>query len=183
VTAPTLKKRVEAAQALAAKATPGPWKQDDDCHVFSVPLSKELFSMQTEILENKRLPLTEKKKEVYRSDICDGDQQHPEAAENMDLISAAPDHVALLGELWKALQTAEKDAERYRHLRDHYSYRYLMQIDSFAELGISFEWQQTKPGEESNGLEYVLDCEIEWQKAREAEDAAEEAIDAARAKP
>lgn len=64
-----------------------------------------------------------------------------------------------------------QDAARYRYLRDHCSYSYPEdRIDpSPAECGISWGWQQTKPGESAN-FDRLIDRDIERQAKLDSED-------------
>lgn len=62
-----------------------------------------------------------------------------------------------------ALEAAQKDAERYRWLKDNRSYHYSMQPDSPAEHGIEYQWQQGTYEERHQGLDGSIDAAIKAQ--------------------
>ena len=61
------------------------------------------------------------------------------------------------------LEAAQKDAERYRWLKDNRSYHYSMQPDSPAEHGIEYQWQQGTYEERHQGLDGSIDAAIKAQ--------------------
>ena len=63
-------------------------------------------------------------------------------------------------ELRAALAEADKDAARYRWLRDSRSYSYGMQSDSPAEHGINYEWHQRKYEERNFSISDSIDQAI-----------------------
>jgi hypothetical protein len=89
-----------------------------------------------------------------------------------------PEHAALIAlsptvipALLERARRAETDAERYRYLREHCSYHYGMNVvePSPAEWGIEWHHQQSKPGEQHETLDSLLDAAIEHQQAADAE--------------
>jgi hypothetical protein len=72
----------------------------------------------------------------------------------------------LLGAIGKLLEY--RDAARYRHLRDHHYWRHPMTPDNPMECGISYEFQQSKPGESTLSLDALMDRDIERVKQEES---------------
>ena len=68
-----------------------------------------------------------------------------------------------ISSLCTALEAAQKDAERYRWLKDNRSYHYSMQPDSPAEHGIEYQWQQGTYEERHQGLDGSIDAAIKAQ--------------------
>jgi len=62
-----------------------------------------------------------------------------------------------------ALEAEQKEAERYRWLKDNRSYHYSMQPDSPAEHGIEYQWQQGTYEERHQGLDSSIDAAIKAQ--------------------
>ena len=96
----TLRARVEQAQALAAAATPGPWRSEGDTmtggvdyRYVMVPLPVGTSVASGIIARCQRF----------------GTHAH-EAAANADMMAAAPDLVALVTDLWSAYATRAQDA-------------------------------------------------------------------------
>jgi hypothetical protein len=61
----------------------------------------------------------------------------------------------------KQIEALQADSERYRYLRDHCSYHDSMQIDSPAEHGIQYQWQQATYAERDCTLNETLDAAID----------------------
>ena len=96
MTTATLRARVDQAQVLAAAATPGPWRSEGDTmtggmdfRYVMVPLPVGTSVASGIIARCQRF----------------GTHAH-EAAANADMMAAAPDLVALIGELWAAYTAA-----------------------------------------------------------------------------
>lgn len=70
-----------------------------------------------------------------------------------------------LAELKQQRDELQRDAERYRWLRDYQGYSYGMGSDTPAECGIAFEWVQSRPEESTMTIDAAIDAAI--AKAKE----------------
>lgn len=102
----TLRARVEQAQALAAAATPGPWRSEGDTMTGGMDFRYVMIP----------LPVgTSVASGIIARCPRFGTHAH-EAAANADLMAAAPDMAALVTDLWAEVErlTAERDSLRFQ---------------------------------------------------------------------
>ena len=64
-------------------------------------------------------------------------------------------------QLRTAIEELHRDANRYNWLKDQHAYHYSMSLDSPAECGVEFQWQQGSYEERDWGLNDAIDNEIE----------------------
>lgn len=80
--------------------------------------------------------------------------------------------------IYDLVETAVKDAERYRFLKDHCSSHYPMTHEQPAEWSIGWEFQQSTPAEAHGSFDKWIDLDIEdYRKRQAAIDAEEQALD------
>jgi hypothetical protein len=81
------------------------------------------------------------------------------------------DKIALCDQALRA-EELERDAMRYRHLRDHYGHHLPMTETQPAEWSISWEFQQSTPQERHGTFDFIIDRDIARWAAEDARDAA-----------